>query len=787
MKLSEKFIKATNELSDFDKIIPAPYFRKSFELDFVPEMAEITICGLGFYELCINGKDVTKGAMAPYISNTDHICYYDSYDITKLLEEGTNVVAVTLGNGFRNPYGGYIWDFDKMESRGPLVLALCLEAEGSGKHFEMEADESFKTHESPILVHDIRMGYTYDSTKEIPGWNLADFDDSSWNNALPAEAPKGQKCLCDTDPIVVTHEMKPCNIDYFDETYYCHESTALDAAPIEETLRKNVYVYSFPVNTSGVLKLKINGNPGQKIRLYKAELYENKRFTMFNLSFDNGGLIKRYYDHSQVDEYICKGGEEVFIPKFKYDAFQYVLVEGLTPEQATEEALTYLVMNSDIEKRADFNCSDEVLNKLYENIVRSDLANLYYFPTDCPHREKNGWTGDASVSARRMLLHLKASRTLKEWLRNIRKAQRSTGEIPGIVPTGDWGYKWGNGPSWDAVCVNLPYYIYRYDGDVDIIKENEELIVKYFEFAKTKCDEKGLVAFGLGDWVSPVRDEEGNPEAPLITTDSIELYYCARKAEHLFKEASLSESMNFVKKFADDMYKAIKDNLIDYDTMTVYGNCQTCQAFALQAGIFTEEELPKAQTKLVELVHKAGDTNTGGVLGVTYLFRALTDAGEAELAYRVVTENKCKNDFGYWVANGATSMWESFHELDASSATGYRISSRNHHFLGDIGGWFIEEFAGIKPNPNVNDITYFEISPKFIDSLDFAWGYYDSVYGRLTSKWTKDKGIVEITLDIPSGINGKVIAPEGYTFDDLSFKKDIETGKKKYILHKLRK
>ncbi len=778
MKLSPRFIKATDNLSDFDNIVPAPYFRKTFELDFVPEKAEITICGLGFYELCINGKDITKGAMAPYINNVDHICYYDNYDITPLLAKGKNVIGVTLGNGFRNPYGGTVWDFQKMESRGPLVLALCLEAEGEGKRVEFEADESFKTAESPILVNDLRMGYTYDSTKEIPGWNLADFDDSLWGNALLAEAPKGEKRLCDTDSIVVTKEMKPCAIDYFDEIYYCHNSTAPDAEPIAETLRRNAYVYSFPVNTAGVIKLKVNGKPGQRIRLYKGEIYENRHFTMFNLSFRNKEEeFKHYYDHSQVDEYICKGGEEVFIPRFKYDAFQYVLVDGFTEEQATEDALTYLVMNSDIEKRAGFTCSDEVLNKLYENVVRSDLANLYYFPTDCPHREKNGWTGDASVSARRMILHLKASRTLKEWLRSIKAAQKPFGELPGIVPTGDWGYGWGNGPSWDAVCVNLPYYIYRYDGDIEVIKENEELIVKYFEYAKTKKDENGLVAFGLGDWVSPVKDGEGNPKAPLITTDSIELYYCARKAEHLFKEAGLTESMNAMKDFADAMYKSIRDNLIGYDTMTVYGECQTCQAFALQAGIFTAEEKAKAEARLVDFVHEANDTNTGGVLGVNYLFRALSEAGEADLAYKVVTESECKNDFGYWIKKGATSMWESFHNLDANSAKGYAISSRNHHFLGDIGGWFIEDIAGIKPNPDACDITYFEISPKFIEAIGSASAHYDSLCGRLEVSWAREGEKVCLNAISPEGVKGKIIAPKGYAFEDGAKEKELSEGK----------
>ena len=124
MKFSEKFIKASNEICDFNNHIPAPYLRKKFTLDFKPEKAEITICGLGFYELYINGKNITKGPLAPYISNTDDICYYDNYDIADLLTEGDNSVGIILGNGFRNPFGGFVWDFEKAHHRGTPTAAL---------------------------------------------------------------------------------------------------------------------------------------------------------------------------------------------------------------------------------------------------------------------------------------------------------------------------------------------------------------------------------------------------------------------------------------------------------------------------------------------------------------------------------------------------------------------------------------------------------------------------------------------------------------------------------------
>ena len=146
MKLSARFIKATEEMCDFDRPVPAPYIRKTFTLETEPKQAEITICGLGFYELYINGRNITKGPLAPYISNPDDVCYYDHYDLAGLLKKGKNAIGVILGNGFRNAFGGFVWDFDKASCRGAPIVALCLEARDGQNALELEADETFRTH-----------------------------------------------------------------------------------------------------------------------------------------------------------------------------------------------------------------------------------------------------------------------------------------------------------------------------------------------------------------------------------------------------------------------------------------------------------------------------------------------------------------------------------------------------------------------------------------------------------------------------------------------------------------
>ena len=757
MKYSDRFITASLDMCDFGHHVPAPYLRKRFSLDFVPQQAEITICGLGFYELYVNGKNVTKGPLAPYISNPDDVCYYDRYDLSGLLKQGENALGIVLGNGFRNAFGGFVWDFDKASCRGAPTVALCLEADSGEARFEMEADETFRVHPSPILFDDERMGCRYDARKEIPGWAEADFDDSDWAFALPEKRPRGVARLCPAEPIAVTEELSPVDITYHEEIPYCFDSMRNDAKPLPEAVAHRAYLYDFGVNGAGVTRLTVkNAKPGQVITIRHAEDTVGGRVAVNTTIFLRRNTTPYYLEYGQTDVYICKGGDETFTPRFKYDGFRYALVEGLTKEQATRDALTFLVMNSSLKERASFSCSDPMLNKLQACARRSDLSNFYYFPTDCPHREKNGWTGDASMSAEHMLLNLTAEKSLREWLFNIRLAQRADGALPGIVPTGGWGFAWGNGPAWDSVCVNLPYYLYKFTGDKSVVTENAAMILRYLFYISGRRDGDGLIAVGLGDWLDPFEKEHGGIASPLQVTDSAMIFEIARKAQFLFAEAHLPREADYAGAFAASMRGSIRDHLIDPETKLVSGNCQTSQALALEIGLFDESELPDARRRLVEIIHRDGDVNACGMIGLRYVFHALVHAGEADLAYQLITSTS-RSCYGYWIEHGATSLWELFPDLSVSSE-----GSKNHHFFGDISSLFIQEFAGLKPNPRCTDIDAYEISPQFLRALDHAEARYHARLGEISVRWERTEEGILIRLSAPEGARGRLVLPEGY-------------------------
>ncbi|MDR1629287.1 MAG: family 78 glycoside hydrolase catalytic domain, partial [Oscillospiraceae bacterium] len=596
MEFPKLFVAATRETGGFEQHIPAPCLRKTFTLENVPHKADFLISGLGFYEAFINGTRITKGHMAPYISNSDHIVYFDRYEIASLLREGKNCVGVVLGNGMQNAFGGYVWDFDKTAFRSAPKAAFRLELD---EDTAIESDVSVKTAPSPIVFNELRCGEFYDANKEIAGWNLPEFDDSAWENALIAENPRGERRICEADPILPQRELRTVSI----------------------TEQDGGYLYDFGENCTGVTRLRIQGEPGQVVTIGHGEWMHRGKLDLHNFG--------HFYPEGywQKTQYTCRGGEEeVYQPGFTYYGFQYALVQGVTKEQATPELLTYVVLNSNLAENGSFRCSDETANILQSMCRRSTLANFLYFPTDCPHREKNGWTGDASVSCEHTLLNLVPEKSYREWLHNIRKAMNEKGQLPGVVPTGDWGYHWGNGPCWDQVLTTLPYFTYLYRGDKAILEENATAIFRYLVYLDENLNKQGLIDFGLGDWVQVSR-EAHKPTAPVELTNSIMSMEIARMAAYIFGELGMENKRQFALRLQETLRANLRKYKIDLNTMTAAGNCQTSQAMAIYYDVFEPGEKRAAMDVLLKLIDEKDGKFDVGMLGFRVLFHLLSQFG----------------------------------------------------------------------------------------------------------------------------------------------------------------
>lgn len=708
------FIRASENCNTLERHVAAPYFRKAFSVDEAT-VAHLRIATGGFYRLWVNGVEYTKGFLSPYIANPDHFVCYDDYEIP--LQSGQNAIGLLLGNGLQNNPGGYIWDFDKASWRAVPSVALWVRYTDTAGEHQIESDTTFKTAPSPILFDDYRLGEHYDATREQPEWNTPNFDDTAWVNAQKAPTPKGELTPAAVPPIL------------------CHE----ERSPVAVVPYKDGFLYDFGIVDAGVVRLTVNGHTNQRIVMQHGEFLKDGELNIKALWCEYKHPAWEDVKHLvHTDIYVCKGdGTEQYTPSFVYHGFRYVAVFGITAEQATPALLTQCVYHSDLHSRGGFSCSDDTLNTLQTITRRSGLANMWHFPNDCPQREKNGWAADAALASEFMMLNFNPEACYRQWMRSIVKAQREDGALPGIVPTGGWGFHWGNGPAWDCVLVYLPYYVYVYRGETDMIRESAEAIVRYLRYLASRRDERGLCEFGLGDWC-----HVGNtpPKAPLVVTDTVVAKDIADKAALLLDVIDHPQA-DFARDLAKELTTAFRTHLI-HDAV-VWGACQTSQAMALYYGFFNEDEYSEAFSVLLEQIHNANDRMDVGVLGGRVLFHLLCENGEADLAYHMIADPTFPS-YGYILSQGATALWERF--------TIHPQDSLNHMFWGDISALFIKRFAGLQFNPTGRDIATLIVSPSFVTALQSAEAHYESPHGRIAVKWQRHSDGILLSLTAPASV-----------------------------------
>lgn len=391
--------------------------------------------------------------------------------------------------------------------------------------------------------------------------------------------------------------------------------------------------------------------------------------------------------------------------------------------------------------------------------MRSDKSNLFYIPTDCPQREKNGWTADASLSAEQFIYTLGCENTLREWLRNICKTQRSDGMLPGIIPTTGWGYDWGNGPAWDSVIVEVPYQIYRFTGNVDVIKESIDTILLYFQLIKTKMNSQGLVEFGLGDWCEAESQAFHIYSTPVEYTNALTLINMTEKTMVMLKALGedRSRSLDDVMTLRNELILNYRKNYVINGRITV--NTQTALAMAVVVkDVLTADEKQTAGKELIELLNERNNRLKVGVIGAKYLFDALTVLGENDRAVKVIIGPDFPS-YGYLIENGATTLWEAFMKLspkgELERENGERFDSINHHFWGSVVAWFYRVIAGI----NIIDSDTVEIKLPDISSVSYAEASWRSGDRFISVKWEKLDGKVEVTVT-NTGFVGNLVLPD---------------------------
>jgi alpha-L-rhamnosidase len=694
----------------------APLLRKVFTVAQPIQSARVYICGLGYYELSINGRKIGDRVLDPGLTKFDQRVLYATYDVTPDLTAGVNAIGVTLGNGMYNNLpdmdGCFRFDRPKLLLQLRLVLA-------DGTVQTVVSDAAWQSSTGPIVFNAVRNGEVYDARLEKPGWDQPDYDAQGWTPTQLIPAPGGTLVSSMLPPIRVTQTIRPVEV---------------------KEVKPGVFVFDMGQAFSGWCQLTVTGPAGTKVqwkcgeRLAPDGQIETTRIAV---------LVK--HGEFQTDSYILKGqGTEVWEPRFTYHAFRYVQMTGF-PGRPTLDNLRGRVAHTDLPVRGEFACSNPLLNKIHDLVRWSTVSNYHSVPTDCPHREKNGWTGDALVSADQFLYNYDMTAALKKWMRDIHDAQRPSGQLPGIIPTSGWGYNWGSGPAWDSAYIHFPWLLYQYAGDTSVLAEQYEGMQRYMEFAASMATAH-ILSFGLGDWCPP-RGAEAYRTPVAVTSTA---YYFS-DARIMAETAALLGKKSDAKKYrrlAGDIKTAFRAKFYNPDTGTITGGEQTGLACALYFGLIEPAEAGRVFAALVAEIEGTKRHLDCGILGAKYIMNVLTDYDRNDLAYAIATQTDFPS-WGHWIAQGATTLWENWNGAD----------SRLHHMFSDVGAWFYKALAGLRPDPANPGFQSFILKPQPVSDLTWVKASHLSPHGLIRSEWQIHDGRFIWDITVPVNTTATVYVP----------------------------
>lgn len=697
------YIKAQETHSEFSLYDPIPLFRREIEITEKIEKAEIAVQSPGFACYYINGKSITEDIFISALSNYNKILWYNTYDVTDLLKEGKNTIGVMAGNGFFNETFDTVWHHKNATWRDAPQFLLILKVNGKTV---LESDSSWKTsrERSPIIYSHLRSGEYYDARKADDSWLLNGYDDSDWQGVFSRPVPSGAEL-----------RITPCNA--------IREAEAVSPRKIVQT--SEGYLVDFGVTMSGYIGITLQEERGREILFRYTEDLDEELRPKYN------GMNKPYfYPESpfHLDKLIASGGVDTFKPKFCYHGFRYVLIEGLS--KAPDPALIHAYFtHQDIARTADFQSGDPILNYIYNAGIRSTYSNLFWSLTDCPTREKLGWTNDASATAEQILINFDIKPLFEKWFEDLKVDVCEDGSYPGVIPSHGWGDNWG--PVCDNLLYELPYRTYLYTGDSSMLIGAISHFERYVDFLWKKKEENH--EFILGDWL-------GNGSSKLTPKEFVRDFYLIKA----LRITTLAHRLN-----GDDCTvweaktKQIETEFIDnYVDQNGYANVtsQTALAMLLQFGLYRDREI--IATQLADAVVRDEFKLTSGMVGIQYLYDALTACGHPEYAYKIITESE--PGYKTWYLDGATTLWEIWGGKDKGS--------HNHHMFSNVLGWFYKSLLGIQPDANAPAFESVDLRPAFVAAVGFVKGYEDTVRGRIEAEWSYRNGQFIYKVNIPEGI-----------------------------------
>jgi alpha-L-rhamnosidase len=704
---------------------PVPLLRTEFTLPAKTIVrARLYVTALGLYEMHLNGQRVGDHVFAPDWTDYNKRVRYQVYNVTSLVKPGGNALGGFLGNGW---YCGHIGNGGYQAwGKVPALFAQLEVTLADGTVTRVVTDGSWKTHASPVVSSDFMLGENYDAQEEIAHWDEPGLDVSGWGPATERTEPARALDSQVDQPVCETAERQP--------------KAMTEPKPGQ-------YTFDLGQNMVGFVRLKVSAPAGTKITLRHAEM----------LNPDGTIYTKNLRGAPSVDTYICRGsGVETWQPRFTFHGFRYVELTG-TPKPPTADAITGIVVGTDIPRTGTFSCSDAAVNQLQSNIQWGMRGNYLSVPTDCPQRdERMGWMGDAEVFIRTATYNGDVAAFFTKWLVDVDDAQNAAGAFTDVspAPAGRAHSREGT-PAWADAGVICPWTIYLMYGDKRILEQHLPAMSRWIDWCQlhsTNLIRDHDLGGNYGDWLS----QGENTPKDLIGTAYFA--YSTSLVARAYAAVGDAASAEKYRQLFEQIKAAFNQRYVTADGH-IAGGTQAGYCMALRFDLMPENLRGAAGQYLADDIAAHQNHLTTGFIGVSYLLPSLCSQGHMKTAYDVFLQDT----FPSWlfsVKQGATTIWERWDGWTPQK--GFQnpgMNSFNHYSLGSCGEWMFDTVAGIGVDANQPGFGNFVIRPRPGGGLTHAAGTFDSIHGRISTDWKIADGKFFLHLIVPINTTATVILP----------------------------
>ncbi|KAJ7574556.1 bacterial alpha-L-rhamnosidase-domain-containing protein [Mycena floridula] len=711
---------------------PAPLMRKSFSIAKPLAFARLYYAVGGYAHFTINGNPASDRVLSPGFTKYDTQSLYISVDVMSKLNSGDNVIGVELGRSHYAVTNPNVWGWEhaswRAEPSTRVVLSLGFT---DGTTNRVVSDSSWKVTEGPTRLDDVFGGENYDASFTILNWDTVGFDDSAWQSVLVTAGPAGTLVNHRAPPTKIIGELTPISV----------------TQPVP-----GIYVLQFERTVAGWVRISAVGPQKTLITIHYGEKLAADGTVVFQ---DPGNFVNNF----QTDRFWLAGTgqREIFEAKFSYKGYEYVQLEGWPGSSPTPADVTGIIVHDDLVMNGDFSSSSDLLNRMHKASVFTMLNNAHSYPEDCPTFEKNGWTGDAQLSTENFLTNLDAHDFLAKYIRDVDESRPNNGPPGVIAPDSGWGQNFES-PPWHAVFILTPWWIYRYRGDSRILKEHYASMKNYVEFELGRST-NNLVSATFGDWDAPDTDPGGGqPAEDSRVSGTAYLYRMLTTMVDVANAVGQPADAATFASQAAAVKNAFNAEFLDPSTGYYIGDGdsgfrQSHNLLAVGFGLSPSDDTTNTAIKAIVndvMVTKNGHLNTGA-LGTKLILPVLSEHGSVDVAVALATQTT-EPSWGFWLANGATTMWEQW---------AVETRSHDHHFLGTFEDWLYQHVAGIKlTSPAFQTVTIAPLATAFLQSAS-AWTM--TPFGNLSVDWRKDSGSLFIDVQVPVSVTATLVMPAGNT------------------------